>query len=677
MRERAAAPKVLAGQAAGVRAVQTPQLSPDGRALVFGAASYLWRQALAGGPAQRLTHSDVLESSPAFSPDGRSIAYVSRDRGNDSVLLRNLARDETRTLHTGAGIGSLLSFSRDGKRLLATINRGFLDESVIAIDVASGASAPLFTVGLWAPRPSFSSDGRSVYYSSDSSGVGNVYRMSLAKGAAPPQPVTRFAGFVSDAQLTPDGRTLVFRRNRAIFVVPLKAAGADERDVRELSAEGGDSFALTPDGAAVIYAVGPRVWVQPLAGKPRHEITVRLVLPAAVPPTLLVEHARLLDFNAGGFGPETSLLLQGGRIVRLGDAAARNVPPGAQVLDAHGRYAIPGLFDFHAHTGDGNPEAYIGYGITSVRDTGYNLDQLTALEDRSEHTGAALPRYFYAGELFEGERPYWGDRGSLLITNEQDARDYVRRFKALGVSFIKVYPSLSWRLHRVVSDEALRQGLPVVGHGTSVEEITKSVSLGFFSLEHTNLTGPVYDDVLAMLAATGTHEDPTLASMGADSLLLRDRPEELAHKRFIGLTPPPYLEFASLHAYEGVATPTLRGVVAGELDSIRRAALLGVQLHAGTDAPNPKAFYGPSLHWELERFVEAGLPPSCASPRSMQRSRPDATTSSLEAGKAADLVLLDRDPLADMRNSRSAWRVIKGGWVVNPDELLRPENRPE
>ena len=173
--------------------------------------------------------------------------------------------------------------------------------------------------------------------------------------------------------------------------------------------------------------------------------SVRLMLPSAVPPTTLILHVRLLDFKAGGFGRETSLLLKDGRILRIGDDAARGAPPGAQVLDARGRYAIPGLFDFHAHTGDANPEAFIGYGITSVRDTGYNLDQLTALQDRSEHTGAALPRYFYAGELFEGERPYWGDRGSLLITNERDARDYVRRFKALGVNFIKVYPSLSWQ----------------------------------------------------------------------------------------------------------------------------------------------------------------------------------------------------------------------------------------
>ena len=669
--ERAAPASVAAPTVGEVRAVQTPRLSPDGRTLVFGAAGFLWRQALEGGPAVRLTQADALESSPAFSPDGRALAYVASDRGSDSIMLLDLAHGQSRTLHTGAGIGSL-SFSHDGKRLLAAINRNFLDESVIAIDIANTATETLFPVSLWSPRPSFAADGRSVYYSSDSSGVGNVYRVALSKGAAS-EPITQFANFVSDAQLAPDGRTLVFRRNRSIFAVPLTAAGANERDVREVSPEGGDAFALTPDGAGVIYAVGPRVWVQPLAGKARRELTVHLMLPSAVPPSTLILHARLLDFKAGGFGRETSLLLKEGRILRIGDDAARGAPSDAQVIDAGGRYAIPGLFDFHAHTGDANPKSFIGYGITSVRDTGNNLDQLTALQDRSEHTGAALPRYFYAGELFEGERPYWGDRGSLLITNERDARDYVRRFKALGVNFIKVYPSLTWQLHRIVSDEALRQGLPVVGHGTSVEEITRSVTLGLYTLEHTNLTGPIYGDVLAMLAATGTHWDPTLACMGADTLLLRNRPEELTSPRFVGLTPPSYLEFATVDAYNGVATSTLRGVVAGELDSIEHAARLGVKLHAGTDAPNPNCFFGSSLHWELERFVESGLTPLevlriASLDAAIALGREDL--GSLEAGKAADLVLLDRDPLADIRNTRSIWRVVRGGWVFDPDRLL-------
>ena len=349
------------------------------------------------------------------------------------------------------------------------------------------------------------------------------------------------------------------------------------------------------------------------------------------------------------------------------------MPAGTRVLDAGGRYAIPGLFDFHVHCGDANAEAFIAYGITAVRDTGYNLNQLNALADRSERTDAALPRYFYSGELFESQRPYWGDRGSLLISNDLDARDYVRRLKTLGVSFIKVYPSLRWQLQRTVCDEALHQGLPVVGHGTSLEEITKGVILGLYSLEHVHVTSPVYDDVLAMLAASDTHWTPTLASMGADTLLLRDRPEEVAEPRFVGLTPPCACHFAALDAYNRVGTSTLRGVIAADLASIRRAADLGVQLHAGTDAPTPKCFFGSSLHWELQRLVEAGLAPlkvlrlaSLDAARALGRK----DLGSLEIGKAADLVLLDHDPLADIRSTSSAWRVIKGGWLFDPDLLL-------
>jgi imidazolonepropionase-like amidohydrolase len=671
IRQRATPARTIAPAAGTIRALQTPRLSPDGGTVVFGAAGFLWRQDLKDdGPARRLTQDDVLESTPAFCPTDHTLAYVARHRGNDSVMLLDLDHGLRRTLYRGVGVGAL-SFSSDGTRLLATINRGFAHESVIVIDMAAATAAPLFPVSLWSPRPSFSADGLSVYYCCDSSGVGNFYRRSLDRDATP-QAVTEFTDFVSEAQLTPDEHTLVFRRNRALYAVPVNGAGANERDVHELSPEGGDAFSLAPDGASVIYAAGPRLWLLSLDGSTRRELIVRVALPAAAPPTTLIKHVRLLDFNAAGFQPETSLLLEGGYIRCIGEDAARDMPIDSAVIDAGGRRAIPGLFDFHVHCGDANAEAFIAYGITAVRDTGYNLNQLSALEDRSELTGAALPRYFYSGELFESKRPYWGDRGSLLLTNEGDAREYVRRLKALGVSFIKVYPSLPWQLQRAVADEALRQALPVVGHGTSHEEITKGVTLGLYSLEHVHLTGPVFDDVLAMLAITDTHWTPTLASMGADSLLLRDRPEEVADPRFIGLTPPCACHFAGFDSYSGVGTSTLRGVIAADLSSIRRAAQLGVQLHAGTDAPTPKCFFGSSLHWELERLVEAGL----STLEVLRIATIDAARAlgrddlgSLEVGNAADLVLLDHDPLTDIRNTRSAWRVIKGGWVFDPDLL--------
>jgi len=110
--------------------------------------------------------------------------------------------------------------------------------------------------------------------------------------------------------------------------------------------------------------------------------------------------------------------------------------------------------------------------------------------------------------------------------------------------------------------------------------------------------------------------------MGADTLLLRDRPEELAAPRFAGLTPSSYLEFATLDAYAGVATSTLRGVVASELESIRRAAQLGVRLHVGTDAPTRSAFMARRCIGNSSASSKRGSRRSkhYASPRWMRRS---------------------------------------------------------
>jgi imidazolonepropionase-like amidohydrolase len=139
------------------------------------------------------------------------------------------------------------------------------------------------------------------------------------------------------------------------------------------------------------------------------------------------------------------------------------------------------------------------------------------------------------------------------------------------------------------------------------------------------------------------------------------------------MTPTAAFDFATFDSYRGVATTTLRGVIAADLDSIHRASRLGVTLHAGTDAPTPNCFFGSSLHWELERLVEAGLAPlevlriaSLDAASALGR----ADLGNLQVGSAADIVLLDDDPLADIRNARRAWRVIKGGWAFDPEQLL-------
>jgi len=669
-------PRLLVQEGNAVRAILTPRLSPDGRTLVFGAAGFLWLQHLDGGKARRISQGTALESEPAFSPDGRQLAFVHTEHGEDSVQLLDLVTGQARALTSGPSI-SELAWSSDAQRLVAMVTVG-IDQYVTAFNVADGKSEQLAEAGLWSPRPQLSSDGHALYYSSESTGVGNLYRLALSKGSKPEQ-ITHLTRHLSDACLSQDGRWLVFRRNRSILTASLASGSIQDADVRELAAEGGDSFALTADGSSVIYAVGRHVWRQPLAGGARQEIPIVLDLPRPIPPPVLLRGVRVLDFASGSFGPETSLLLENGRIRWSGSESGHKWPAGTAVVDANGRFAIPGLFDLHIHSVGANEEAFLAYGVTSLRDVGGGLAWLNALQDRSEFTGLPVPRYFYSGEIFEGERPRWGD-GFLQIDNERDARDYVRRFKQWGASFIKVYPTLSWPLKRAVVDEARQLGLPVVGHGTSPEEIIKSVTLGFFSLEHTTMPDPVYDDVLQMLAASGTSWDPTVVVTGGDSLLLRDEPERLIEPKFKAFTPPFYVDFAMSGGYNrGVATGALRGSLAARLAAIARARHLGVTLLVGTDAPNPECFFGSSLHWELARFVEAGLSPLEVLRLATAGGAAAVGAEDLGAiapGKLADLVLLDANPLDNIRNTERVWRVVKGGWLFDPEKLRKVPSDP-
>ena len=673
------APAAL-GSSARPRSVLDPRLSPDGRRLVFGAAGYLWQQPLGSGPAQRLIEGSAFEREPAFSPDGQQLAFVRSEYGKHEVQVFDLRTGKTHTVASGPSYWNV-SWSPDGRRLVF-VERESSPHRVVAVNVSDGKQEKLTeTVWWWGSRPHLSSDGRSLYFSGPP-GAGTLYRLSLLEKSKP-EPITQLERQLTRALVSPDGKWLAFKRNTEIWVAPLASVPVKEEDVRRLSPEGGDSFAFTPDSSAVIYAAGNRIWRDPLGSGEREELSVRIELQRPAPPPLLLRRLHVLDFESGGFGGEASLFIEQGRIRWIGSERGRPLPNDTVIVDAGGRFAIPGLFDLHVHTymEEATQEAFLAYGVTSVRDMGAWLAWLNALADRGDAPSNPLPRYFFSGEQFEDAQPARGSL-DLLIENDKEARSYVRLWKKRGAHFIKVHPPISWPLQRTVAEEARRLGLPVFGHGLSVEEITKSVTLGYAGVEHTNLADRFYDDVLQMLALAGTRWDPTLAVMGGAALLLRDEPERLADLKLQAFTPASCIHFAQTESYmRAIDTRALRGSWVEQLTAIRTAHRRGVRLQVGTD-PEPgslQCFYGSSLHWELEFFVQAGLTPlevlRIATQEAAAAVGAEDHLGTLEPGKLADLVLLDANPLEDIKNTQTIWRVIKGGWLFDPDKLRPAASR--
>lgn len=660
-----------------ISAVLTPRISPDGRTLVFMAAGMLWEQPMNGGQAKRLIEEDAYQLEPAFSPDGKQLAFVSDLHGKREVRVYDFATRRTRTIASvpGASWALFPSWSGDGKSIVFQRTDGISDPYRFVRVNAQDGGAPVElaqTRGSWTGRPHFSADGGALYYTARVGVMANVYRLALSEGAKP-EAVTDLARHAHDALVSPDGKWLAFRRNSEIWLAPMGAGVLKDQAFHRFSAEGGRSFAFTPDSAAIVYSEGAHIWRKQVQASQVTEIPLRLTLPRATPAPLLISRVRVLDLKAGKFSDETSMLIERGRIRWIGAENGRAIPANVVRIDGGGRYAIPGLTDSHTHTAWANQQitedSLIAYGITSVRDTGSRLDIINALRDRGEATGLPVPRYFASGDIFEGLMPLWGD-AFLEIHTKEEARDYVRRVKDQGATFIKVYASLPWYLKSEVAAEANRLGMPTVGHGLSLEEIVRSINFGITSLEHN--AANTNDDIVKLLAASGTILDPTITIFGQGTPTMLADPEMLDAK-FRTFIPEDAIKAA--RPGRAVTDAQRKAWLEATLAPIRKKHEAGIKLLDGTDALMTSVFHGPSVHWSLQFFSWGGIPAidvlrmgTSAAAESVGAS---ADLGTLEAGKIGDVLLLDADPQQAVRNTLKIWRVIKGGHVFDPATMRK------
>ncbi len=662
-------------------AVLTPRVSPDGNTLIFMAAGFLWEQSLMRGQAQRVIDEPSFQLDPAYSPDGKELAFVSDRQGSRQLRILDLA---TRRIRTIASLGdsawpSTPSWSSDGRSIVFqradSLGAPF---RFIKVD-ASGSGQPvqLTQAGQsWDGRPHLSADGKFLYYTARIQHVANLYRMPL-EPTGEPEAVTDLQRHVHNAQVSPDGKWVAFNRNHEIWLGSMQSRLLKDEDFQRISYDGGRSFAFTHDSSAIIYSEGSRVWRREIQAKKAREIPVQLALSRVTGSPLLISRVRVLDFEQGKFSAETSMLIEQGRIRWIGAPGGRALPADVIKIDAGGRYAIPGIMDSHVHAAWTNQQisedCLIAYGVTSVRDMGSRLDLIKALQNRGDSTDLPIPRYFASGDIFEDFMPLWGD-AFLEIATPEEARQYVRRFKTNGADMIKLYGTLRWHLKREAASEAHRQGMPIAGHGLNLEEIVRSVNFGITSLEHT-MTGS--DDIIKLVAHAGTWLCPTPTVFTAGTPLKLADPTTLDEK-FRTYNPSGAIQSA------GFGRPVQENRRAGWKDTLHTILNLhknGVKMVTGTDALMGGVFFGPSVHWVLEWYREAGIPAidvlRMATLEGAKLVGASADLGSLEPGKIADVVLLDADPLEDMKNTMRIWRVVKDGHVFNPATMRQPKNQPK
>jgi hypothetical protein len=425
--------------------------------------------------------------------------------------------------------------------------------------------------------------------------------------------------------------------------------------------------------------------------------------------SLVIERCGVFDPDSGTMLPEQTIVVRGDRIAAVSAAEKiGDLPAVAVRIDGRGKFAIAGLIDAHVHlvhvldfahvTGDEVLPLYLAAGVMSIRSTGDEIVAATLVARFAAAHPATSPRVFTCSPLIDGEPPIHRDVGRA-VTDPAQVPGLFDDLLPWHVTTIKIYAGTGPDVGKAIISEGHRRGLFVTAH-LGKYSAQQAVTDGIDGLEHIwsvfnyvippqvrgepahrgtlDLDNPLCDALVAELARSKTYVDPTL-TVFRNMILLPDVPEvrdspdnELAPGRLQAFWPI-YLQRSGCP--QGGTLEERRREFAKYQELTRKLFRAGVPLLAGTDAPEPQVTPGFSLHQELERLVESGLPPAealrSATVHNAMALKEQERLGSITLGKQADILLLTANPLDDIRHTRQIELIIRSGIDCRPAELLK------
>jgi imidazolonepropionase-like amidohydrolase len=442
---------------------------------------------------------------------------------------------------------------------------------------------------------------------------------------------------------------------------------------------------------------------------------------------LVLTRVTLIDMVDAKPKPDMTVIIEGDRITSIGKSGKVRVPKSSQVIDARGKFLIPGLWDMHVHALRPERVAYsfplfVANGVTGIRDMGTTAEGFAALSKLRQEIAARTrvgPRIVAAGRILDGAKPAVPEN-SIPFTNETEARQAVRLLKQAGADFIKVY-DMPRASYFAIADEAKKQSMPFAGHIPSEVTSFEASDTGQKSFEHlgnilrscSTLDSKAIDERVSATIKPGNQpNDPSAIPVriaARTKIELETYSEQKCRQLFahfvknqtwqvptliikqaiafadsIPADDPrrKYIPLATLERWKPennlflkYGTPdsieTRKRLFAKELELVGTMHRAGVKFMAGTDIPGLNAYPGFSLHDELGLLVRAGFTPfealQAATRNPAEYLNLSRELGTIEKGKLADLILLDANPLDDIGNTRRIDAVIVNGRYISKE----------
>lgn len=679
--------------------IKDVKTSPNGNTIIFTSLGHIYKKTLPNGIPARISNLSDFEADPSFSPDGKSVLFVTwNDENLGAIYSIKLDGSGLKKLTKQKGIYRTPVYDGSGSKIAYRKESGNGDQG-FDFTKMTGIYTMNYT-GSYPKRisesgefPQFSEDNKRVFFQTGGAFFGNLTKKLKSVDLSGNDEKSHFTSKLANRIVpSPDNKWVAIIHLHKVYIAPFIQNGQEINldiktksfHVESLSEEAGIDIHWGSSNKKVYWILGDEYFTKNLIDNTKDPfaktnlysskaapIKINLEVKSDVPEGIIAfTNARLITMNGDKVIEEGTIIINQNKIDTIGTSEEIVIPEGAKVYDMKGKTIMPGIVDVHAHVGafrNGLSTqkhwqfyANLAFGVTTSHDPSVHTKAAFTLEELQKSGQTVGPRLFSTGFILYGAE---GDF-KAVVNNLEDARFAIERTKAFGAKSVKSYNQPRREQRQQIMQAAKELGVNVVPEGGSNFYSNMSMIFdGHTGIEHNIPVNPVYKDVLSLWGNSKTGYTPTLivnyGGMNGE-MFFYEESNVWENETLLKYTPRYVIDTRSRHRIKIPAKEYQNGHILTS-KTVTDLSKVGVKVNLGAHGQ----LQGLGAHWELWMLQQGGMSNlealKAATINGAEYIGVGDELGSLEVGKLADLIVLSENPLENIRHTNTVTHTMING----------------